>query len=397
MRSMYGFSLGTKVDRREVSTMSNNLQLISKYSKAPRIPEITGFILGGQRLSEGNLNENLKTNNLASVHDSSTVVDSLESIEHDYVIVSGPPMDSSSSVHASKPNYLPSKSSPPHNFGNTIPTPTAQLPISGAETGRVDFIGSLESHSSVPGTSQGPMDVEDTLEQPSTDCMTRIKSLQCCASAITELVNEKTETGKQLEAFSIQLVILAIWKQALDVCHSLMASTTEGSPTQETTKLRELSKVQHGPDVQEHLDSVKTQGPPDICSQIERAFLLEVGNAEELSRVIEPGNREMPDSMELIYQSALAFGRHGAVNEYMGDAKNAVIFYSKAVCLLVFLLVEAPSLILNPPFSLTNSDRYRIKNYIEILKNRQSISQSQRLAIFKSENQQPCHESQGSC
>ncbi|CAA3018438.1 RNA polymerase beta subunit, partial (plastid), partial [Olea europaea subsp. europaea] len=34
------------------------------------------------------------------------------------------------------------------------------------------------------------MDVEGTLEQPSTDYMTRIKSLQCFASAISELVNE---------------------------------------------------------------------------------------------------------------------------------------------------------------------------------------------------------------
>ncbi|XP_022846633.1 serine/threonine-protein kinase ATG1c-like isoform X2 [Olea europaea var. sylvestris] len=318
MRSMYGFFLDKKVDRREVSTISNKLQPISKDNKAPHIPEITGFSLGGQQLSEENLNEIIKTNDRASVHNSSTVVDSLESIEHDYVIVSGPPMDSSSSVHASKTNYLPYKSSPPHNFGNTIPTPTAQVPISGAETGRGDFIGSLESHSSDPGISEGSMDVEDNLEQPSTDCMTRIKSLQCCASAISELVNEKMDKGKQLEAFSIQLVILAIWKQALDVCRTLVASTTEGSRTQETTKLRELSKVQHGPDVQECLDSARTRGPLDICSQIDRAFLLEVGNAEELSRVIEPGNTEMPDSMELIYQSALAFGRRGAVSTFYG-------------------------------------------------------------------------------
>ncbi|KAL2485188.1 Protein kinase superfamily protein [Abeliophyllum distichum] len=402
MRSTYGFSLDTKVDRREVSNIdrrevSNKMELLSKYSSAPRKPEITGFSLGGKRLSVGNLNENLKTNDLASVNNSPTVVDSLESIDQDYVIVSGPPMDLASSVHASKSNHLPSKSSPPNNFGNIISSPTAQLPITGAETGRVGFIGSLESHSSAPGTSQGSSDVEDTLEQPSTDCMTRIKSLQCCASTITELVNEKMEAGKQLEAFSIQLVILAIWKQALDVCRTLAASTIEGIPTQETTKLRELSKMQHGPNVQECLDSADTQGPPDICSQIEKAFLLEVGNAEELSEVVEPGNMEMPDAMELIYQSALFFGRHGAVNEYLGNTKNAMIFYSKAVCLLVFLLVEAPTLILNPPFSLTNSDRYRIKNYIDGLKNRQSISESQRMAIFKCENQQPCHENQGSC
>lgn len=76
------------------------------------------------------------------------------------------------------------------------------------------------------------------------------------------------------------------------------------------------------------------------------------------------------------------------VDEYMGDTDSALVFYSKAVRLLVFLLVEAPSLILNPPFSLTNSDRYRLQNYIDILNNRQSIIRSQRMALLKGEDQQ---------
>lgn len=75
----------------------------------------------------------------------------------------------------------------------------------------------------------------------------------------------------------------------------------------------------------------------------------------------------------------------------MGDIGNAVVSYSKAARLLQFLLVEASCLILNPPFSLTSSDRYRIKNYIDILNNRQSISQSQRMAIFKAaDDGRPC-------
>ncbi|KAK4392265.1 Serine/threonine-protein kinase ATG1c [Sesamum angolense] len=175
------------------------------------------------------------------------------------------------------------------------------------------------------------------------------------------------EGEKQLEAFSLQLVILAIWKQALDICHTHAASAIEGSSSLETTRLREVSKVQQSPDDQECHSIDNTQGH---SIGIYASFL----NA---------GNMEMPDAMELIYQSALALGRRGAVEEYMGDIENAVLSYSKAVRLLRFILVEAPSLILNPPFSLTNSDRYRIKNYIDVLSNRQSISQSQRMALFK--------------
>lgn len=77
----------------------------------------------------------------------------------------------------------------------------------------------------------------------------------------------------------------------------------------------------------------------------------------------------------------------GQVDEYMSNTENAVALYSKAVQLFAFLLVEAPSLILNPPFSLTNSDRYRLQTYIDVLSNRQSISSSQKMALLKDESQ----------
>lgn len=66
----------------------------------------------------------------------------------------------------------------------------------------------------------------------------------------------------------------------------------------------------------------------------------------------------------------------------MGDMEKAAALYSKAVRLLVFLLVEAPSLILNPPFALTNSDRYRLRTYIDVINNRQGYSRSQRMALL---------------
>ncbi|KAI3474416.1 hypothetical protein Pfo_029277 [Paulownia fortunei] len=405
MKSLYGFSLDSKPDRRDISNLENRTDS-SKYSGAPHKTEITESSLGSRRLSEGNLKESLKTTDLGLL-DNPKVVDLLESIDQDYVIVMGPPMDLPTSTHDSKPSHFPSKTgSPPLYSGNMNSGPSAPVPIIAGATGRFDYTGSLESRLSAPGISQGSMNIANTSEQPSTDCMIRISSLQRYAAAITELVNDKIEKGKPLEAFSVQLVILAIWKQALHICHTHAASATEGSPSQETTRLREVSKVQHSPDVQESLDIVNTQGALDICSQIERAFLHEVGHAEELAKVIEPGNMEMPDAMELLYQSALALGRDGAVDtslgvysrggakyfcvqvdECMGDIQSAVICYAKAVQLLLFLLVEAPCLILNPPFSLTNSDRYRIKNYIDVLNNRLSISRSQRMAILKAEDQ----------
>lgn len=124
----------------------------------------------------------------------SAVVDSLELTDQDYVLVSGPPMEvSSSSASASGPRYSPCKSgSSPNTFvsHNKLSRP---MPITSAVVKSSCGFGSLGSHSSAPsGTSQGSMDmVVDALEQPSTHSMTRISSLQSCASAITDLVNEK--------------------------------------------------------------------------------------------------------------------------------------------------------------------------------------------------------------
>ncbi|KAM7526395.1 hypothetical protein LguiA_016297 [Lonicera macranthoides] len=386
IRSTYGFSLDTKVDKKAVYNTSNNMDLSSKYSSTRQNYENTGFRIGNRRPLEGNLKESLKSMDHRT---RSRVADSLELIDQDYVFVSGPPVDAStSSSSAPKLSHFPSKlGSPPTKSGIINSSLSAPVPIIGAGNSKSGSVRSLGNRSSAPsGTLQGSMDIGDASEQPSTDCMTRIKSLQRCASAMTELVNEKVESGRRLEAFSIQLVILAIWKQALHICHTQAASAIEGSPTQETTRLREHGDI---PTPQECTDTSKIRGPEAVCARIERAFLHEVGNAEDLAKVVQPGNTEMPDAMETIFQSALALGRHGAVDEYMGDIDNSTVFYTKAVRLLVFLLVEAPSLILNPPFSLTSSDRYRLRTYIDVLNNRQNHSRSQRMALLKCEDQCP--------
>ncbi|XP_047316459.1 serine/threonine-protein kinase ATG1c-like [Impatiens glandulifera] len=260
------------------------------------------------------------------------VPDSFDFVDQEYVLVPDIPLDvSSSPTSASKPCKLGSLQQP---------QPSMRM-----NSGSIER--SFNSHDSAP----------------STDCTARMKSLQHFASAITELVTEKVEKGRHLEAFSLQLVILAIWKQALNICHTEAAASTVDK--------RHKQKDNH----------------PGVCSRIEGTFLLELGNAENLAKMVENGNEEMPDAMETIYQSALAFGRHGAVDECMGDMQNAAILYSKATCLLAFLLVDAQSLILNPPFSLTSTERYRLQNYMDIINNRESYSKSQFTTLLNCDDQ----------
>ncbi|KAE8661120.1 PRA1 family protein A2 isoform 2 [Hibiscus syriacus] len=387
MKSTYGFSVDVKDTRGATSSSSSKVDFTSKYSVTRHKLENASFKLERRKVSGETLHEPHKSLDQRPANTCSRVGESLELIDQDYIIVSGPSMDvSSSSARTSKPNHTVYKSenSPLIPFVNRTAS-TAPMPIAGATEVKTHHVGSLGSQSSAPGTSQGSMDIGD-MEQPSSHCMTRIKSLQQCASAVTELVHEKIEAGRQLEAFSIQLVILAIWKQALHICHTQAASAMEGSPSQETSRLSASRK--HGTSDREECNEIfSPEGPEDISSEIEREFLREVEHAEELAKVIEPGSTEMPDAMETIFQAALALGRHGGVDELMGDMESAALLYSKAERLLVFLLVEAPSLILNPPFSLTNSDRYRLGTYIDFLRNRSGYSRSQMMAVLGCKDQ----------
>ncbi|XP_010262643.1 PREDICTED: serine/threonine-protein kinase ATG1c [Nelumbo nucifera] len=395
MRSTYGFSLDTKVEKRvPASTLPNNMDIALRCGSITQKLENTWSKVDQHRHSDASIKGSATIRDQRQMKAAPKVLDSLEFIDQEYVLVSGPPMETSLlSLSASRPHHSPCKSeNSPIASANSNSASSSPMPIIGAAIRNPSCVGSLESRSSAPsGTSQGSMDMGETLEQPSVHCLTRIRSLQKCAYAITELVNEKIEAGRKLEAFSIQLVILAIWKQALHICHTQAASALEGSPTQESSRVRGGTGKKHeSPNIQEFNNVIQTQGPEAVYPQIEREFLLEVGHAEELAKDLEPidGGTEMPDAMETIFQSALAFGRLGAVEELMGEMDSAASFYSKAVRLLVFLLVEAPSLIVNPPFSLTNSDLFRLRTYIDILNNRQSQSRSQRMALLKCEGQQ---------
>ncbi|KAK1408511.1 hypothetical protein QVD17_40348 [Tagetes erecta] len=375
LRYMYRSPMDADVDRRD---LSKDMEISSRYSSIRQKTDNNCFLSGNLGSSERNLKEALRSIEDMPLTTCSKVVDSLEFIDQDYVLVSGPLGDASSLASVSKVSEIATCKSPSRGIHSTS---TAPLPIIGSGTNKICSMGSFESQCSAPsGTSHGSVDI---IEQPPIDNMARIKSLHDCACAISELVNDKIVAGRPLEAFSIQLVILAIWKQALDICHTQAASAIKGSSSQETstfntTNMKELDSL----DIQECLEIVKS--PQDVCCRIERIFLSEVDNAEKLAKIVEPGNVGMPDAMETIFQAALNFGRHGAVDEYMGFTENAAGFYSKAVRLLSFLLVEAPSLILNPPFSITNSDRYRLRMYIDVINNRQNHSRSQRIIFLKS-------------
>ncbi|KAH9317487.1 hypothetical protein KI387_019256, partial [Taxus chinensis] len=243
------------------------------------------------------------------------VVDSLECIEREYVLVN---------AHAASTESLSSSlcmSGTDHSRSQIVASSSkiqkslsAPMQIVGAAEGSVCGVESLGSQTSMPsGTSQVSIDAHDILGRPSNHPRTRFRSLRRCAHSITELVNDKLDTGHQIEAFSVQLLCLAILKKALHVSHNWASSFTgrssqEGLPSDDG--IHKTGTV-HSGDMTEEVDF---EDAAYACSQIEQEFLAAVEVAEELASHLGPlnGSSEMPDAMEVVFQAALALGRKGA-------------------------------------------------------------------------------------
>ncbi|KAG0565042.1 hypothetical protein KC19_8G158600 [Ceratodon purpureus] len=278
--------------------------------------------------------------------------DSIDTIEREYVLVTAPirstenlGMSLSASDVAGIQYTGKAISGSPQKANNVNLGPTN----SGG-------VGSGASNSS--GPSQSSQEVEGPSQHPPT----RLSSLQKCARLITELATDKMNAGLGLESFSIQLVCLAIWKEALRVCQT-WAEIVGDSENAGSSKGRGSSE-----DVESQERSVA-----NTCSLMEREFAFAVERAESLAVHINIGDAcaEMPDAMELIFQTALALGKTGAVDEFMGNMTNAASAYEKAAALLYFLVVEAAHMPIQPPLLLSDIDRHRLRRYADALTVRQ--------------------------
>ncbi|TYG44718.1 hypothetical protein ES288_D11G117900v1 [Gossypium darwinii] len=166
---------------------------------------------------------------------------------------------------------------------------------------------------------------------------TRLQLLHQYARAIAEIAQGKYNAGLFVESFSVELVVLAIWKKALQICSSWKTSAPDNESPGSNSGNQPTTTIQSSADL----------APNSATAQ-------------------------MPDAMEIIYQTALTIGTNGAVDEYMRNKGSAAALYSKAMVLLSFIVGEAASLPLNPPFSLTPANKKRIQAYINNLQTHQS-------------------------
>ncbi|KAF8108487.1 hypothetical protein N665_0108s0024 [Sinapis alba] len=258
------------------------------------------------------------------------VLDSLELIEREYVLVhrpsegssvcfdtslqdSGIHKGSSSSLEAQRP--LPDVSGPRPASGSYLLTEVQRL----------------------------------TIVHPPT----KLQLLHQYAEALTEVAKEMDNAGQVKESFAVTLVVLAAWRKALEICDSWMVSVGE-------------DRV--------NTDPGTSNSPAVAKTWVTQEFVTAFNQAETSSTQLNETSAatHMPDAMETIYEKALAYGKSGGAEEYLNNKESAARLYKKAILLLSFIIEEAVTLPLNPPFSLTPDDKKRILYYISNLQHRRS-------------------------
>ncbi|CAN6480547.1 unnamed protein product [Victoria cruziana] len=330
------------------------------------------------------------TTDLIPLSTSTTRVnDSLESIVREYVLVNAniASMESiSSSLMASMQDQSGSKCAD-CSFTKTAKSVDIPLQCGEIPTASISGVRSLGSHGSVSSAMLQASNDSREIAQVQRLASTRLRLLHDHAHALSALAKEKLDLGRQLDAFSIELVALTVWKEALGLCKSLADSTTDASTSHGVLPGCSRSREQEGSST-EATDFSRMES---VCSRVEQGFISACEQAENLASFLHDmnGNAEMPDAMEIIFQAALTAGKNGAVDELMGNRIKAAAAYSKATDLLSFILTEATSLPLNPPFRMDASERQRLQRYVVNLKAHQNLSLRQQACTSSKQLQGP--------
>ncbi|KAJ0974464.1 hypothetical protein J5N97_016429 [Dioscorea zingiberensis] len=294
----------------------------------------------------------------------SKVTDSLEAIEQEYVLVHP--------HFASTENLLSSiETSWQETSGAKLPSWKISKGTSAQAQKEEEAITSvclserrrdhMSAHSSAPRESSV---AEDPQGASSLHPSTRLQFLYQYIRAITDVAQEKLTAGLHLESFSIELVALAVWQEALRVCTCWMPSAK--GKALDTSPPNTFEPQKDDGSFPNPVDDVDFRNPYSVCTWAECGFINAYELAEKISDKFQniDGDILMPDAMEILFQTALCAGKSGAADELMGNRSRAVASYSRAITLLAFILFEATSLPLNPPFILSPLDKQRIHRYI---------------------------------
>ncbi|XP_052479906.1 serine/threonine-protein kinase ATG1a isoform X4 [Gossypium raimondii] len=144
---------------------------------------------------------------------------------------------------------------------------------------------------------------------------TRLQLLHQYARAIAEIAQGKYNAGLFVESFSVELVVLAIWKKALQICSSWKTSAPDNESPGSNSGNQPTTTIQSSADLAPNSgDNVDLNKPSSACIWAEQGFIVAYDRAEKLSCHLRDmdATAQMPDAMEIIYQTALTIGTNGA-------------------------------------------------------------------------------------
>ncbi|ONI23653.1 hypothetical protein PRUPE_2G200500 [Prunus persica] len=272
-----------------------------------------------------------------NIQDHLGVSDSMESIEKDYVMVN--------------PHFASMESFSYYLETSLQLNSTTRASISGSKQNDRDISVAKKTEeqatssigvesSQTCGSAKSPTSCESILllEVQGLSVLhpsTRLHLLHQYAQVLADLSQEKDNAGLFLDSFSVQLVVLAIWKKALQIC----STWSEAKELPEGSSANESSRVQGGAGLSPNASgSVDFSRPSSVSMWAEQGFIGAFDRAEKLSYRIQDmdGAAEVPDAMEIIFQKALVVGTRGAVSKLPCVLPSFFpFFFSCYVCNLV--------------------------------------------------------------
>ncbi|KAL4015164.1 hypothetical protein IC575_027401 [Cucumis melo] len=202
---------------------------------------------------------------------------------------------------------------------------------------------------------------------------TRLQLFNQYLHVLSDLSQEKCNAGMFLESFSVELVALALWKEAVEISGAWLSSSDERKSSESSLGIDSTTLQKDADDAANEEGNVDFNRPSSVSKWAQLGFIAAVDRTEKLSQNIQEidGATVIPDAMEIIFQKAISLGKSGAVDQYMENKDNAAASYSKAILLFSFILGEAESL--NSPFSLTSCNKQRIQHYIHYLQTQTNL------------------------
>eukprot|EP00268_Persea_americana_P024116 TRINITY_DN23589_c0_g2_i1.p1 TRINITY_DN23589_c0_g2~~TRINITY_DN23589_c0_g2_i1.p1 ORF type:complete len:630 (+),score=137.15 TRINITY_DN23589_c0_g2_i1:371-2260(+) len=214
----------------------------------------------------------------------SKVADSLELIEREYVLVNSHCASTDivcSSLEASVQDISESRHSlhPLKTTGKCIAVQKQAEELPSSSASDVDSVG---SHGPALAASQA---LVDSVDVRSLHPSMRLRSLHQYVHALSELAQEKINAGLPLESFSVELVTLAVWREALRVYKSWVATSVEG----ETTGSSSANECPPGQDNAYSslnlAEGVDFNNPASVCSWAE-GFIVAYDRTEKISNYL---------------------------------------------------------------------------------------------------------------